>query len=145
MKYLIYLIHDYEDVVITSLSVLDKDIKLAKKTFDGADKFLVVTNKPAEDSEVIDFYEWVDEKRTIKKEEIKETEKRLVGLSQEVLDREYKRDLTSFNNIQDSLKNSGGTASFLRPVSHLFDDVKNDLKYKLKSLKEELELLSKVK
>jgi len=145
MKYLIYLIYDYEDVVITSLSVLDKDIKLAKKTFDGADKFLVVADQPAEDSETVNFYEWAKKQRTIKKDEIKETEKRLVGLSQEVLDREYKRDLISFNNFQNSLKNSGGSGFFDIPIHRSFKDTEYGLKNKIKSLMEELELLSKVK
>jgi len=153
MKYLIYLVYDGDDVATISLSVLDKDIKLAKKTFDGADKFLVVSEKPAEDSEVIDFYEWVDEKKEGTIKEMKRAEEELARVSQETLDGEYQTSLMAYNVFLESvgsmvgrmINRSGASGCYTPPVCPPVNDVKNKLKSRVRSLKGDLELLSKVK
>jgi len=153
MKYLIYLEYYGSGAGKISLSVLDKDVELAKRIYKDADEFLVVTNEPAEDSEVIDFYEWADRKKERTIEEMKRTEEELAGVSQETLDREYQTSLMAYNIFRKSvgsmvgrmINRSGASGFYFPPVCLPVNDVKDKLKSRVRSLKEELELLLKVK
>jgi len=153
MKYLIYLVYDGGDAGTISLSVLDKDVKLAKKIFNDADDFLVVADKPAENSDIVDFYEWVDEKRERTIREMKSMEEELVGVSREALDRKYQTSLMSYNSFRESvdsmiermINKSSASGWYPPPICLPVNDVKDKLKSRVGLLKEELELLSKVK